>query len=75
MLLKIRKYPGFSERLLFGTDYPVPSFTFPFIFSLPTRELFKIKSVRNYFDRQFLLFRALGIRFCAGPITESRGYL
>jgi hypothetical protein len=64
-LVKIRKYPEILERLLFGTDYPIPSFTFPFIFSLPPRELFRIKTEKNYFDRQSLIFRALGIEFRA----------
>jgi predicted TIM-barrel fold metal-dependent hydrolase len=70
MLLKIRKYPEIHERLLFGTDYPIPSFTAPFIFSLSPRELFKIISEKNYFDRQFLLFQALGIRFGTGGLLK-----
>ena len=66
-LLKILKCPEISERLVFGTDYPIPSFTFPFIFSLPPRELLRLKGEKNYFDRQFLIFRALGISFGACP--------
>jgi hypothetical protein len=69
MLFKIKKYPEISERLLFGTDYPIPSFTSPFVLTLPSRELFKIKSVSNYFDRQFLLFQALGMRFLTGLVA------
>jgi hypothetical protein len=70
MVRKIRRHPELAERVLFGTDYPVPAFTFPFILSLPWSVFLRIKGEKNRFDRQYLLFTYLGIRFKPPPLAR-----
>ncbi|MBI5599864.1 MAG: hypothetical protein HY890_09065, partial [Deltaproteobacteria bacterium] len=63
MLLKIRDNPEIKERLLFGSDYPLPAFSSllrPFMRRSGYPE---VKAEGNYFDRLVLIFRALGIDF------------
>lgn len=47
MLLRLRRHPELFERLLFGTDYPLPVFW----------------PGANYFDRQAAALEAAGVRF------------
>ncbi len=63
ILFKIRNAPELRGRLLFGSDYPLPSFCLPFVFSIRRREYARIKGERNYFDRLALTFNALGVDF------------
>lgn len=53
MLLRLRRHPEVHERLLFGTDYPLP------VFRLPTKTL----RADNRFDRQYLVLKSLGVGF------------
>ncbi|MBI5560653.1 MAG: amidohydrolase family protein [Deltaproteobacteria bacterium] len=70
MLLRIRNSPEIKERLLFGSDYPVPSIYFPFKFLVGRREYMDIKGEGNYFDRLVCIFRALGMDF--SPVLQER---
>ena len=63
MILKIRNEPGIKTRLFFGSDYPVPSFSFPFKFHVKKGEYLDIKKEGNFFDRLVLIFKALDIEF------------
>jgi uncharacterized protein len=54
MLLHLRKHPDLHSRLLFGTDYPLPVFSFPAWGRGVPRS-------RNRFDRQAQVCRALGV--------------
>jgi hypothetical protein len=70
MVRKLLHNPELGERLLFGTDYPVPAFIFPFILSLPWPEFSRLMGEKNRFDRQYLLFTYLGIRFKPPPLAR-----
>jgi uncharacterized protein len=56
MLLHLRRHPELYGRLLFGTDYPLPVFSFPAWGRGGSR-------TKNRFDRQVMVCRALGVGF------------
>jgi predicted TIM-barrel fold metal-dependent hydrolase len=56
-LMLVRRYPELHARLIFGTDYPLP------VFSYPALRYSKLAQARSPFDRQALVFESLGIRF------------
>jgi uncharacterized protein len=53
MLFRLRRHPEVHNRLLFGTDYPLP------VFYLPTKTF----RTNNRFDRQYLILKYLGVGF------------
>ncbi len=53
MLLRLRRHPEVHDRLLFGTDYPLP------VFHPPTKTF----RTDNRFDRQYLILKSLGVGF------------
>ena len=57
-LLKLRRHPELFERLLFGTDYPLPCFAYPTLAAFSWGPAW---SAGNRFDRQFEVLRTLGI--------------
>lgn len=63
MLFKIRRHPELFDRLLFGTDYPLPCFSYPCLATFSWEGYFKARSAENRFDRQFEVLKALGIEF------------
>jgi hypothetical protein len=56
MLFRLRRYPEMHERLLFGTDYPLPVFAYPAL-----GRAYLPAARANYFDRQALVLEGLGI--------------
>jgi hypothetical protein len=56
MLFLLRRHPEIHERLLFGTDYPVPVFAYPAL-----GKGYRAAAQANYFDRQALVLESLGI--------------
>ncbi|MGH8515191.1 MAG: amidohydrolase family protein, partial [Gammaproteobacteria bacterium] len=58
MLFLLRRRPELHDRLLFGTDYPLPVLPYP---ALGRGFLRAAKA--NYFDRQAAVLESLGIRF------------
>jgi len=63
MLLLLRKHPEVHNRLLFGTDYPLPVFHLPAWGRVGMSNLRKIMRTTNRFDRQFQICRSLGLHF------------
>jgi uncharacterized protein len=63
MLLRLRRHPEISERLLFGTDYPLSVFHLPCWGRVYFRTLKAIVGTKNRFDRQYLILKALGLAF------------
>ena len=63
MLLRLRRHPELSERLLFGTDYPLSVFHFPCWGRVSFRVFQKIIRTTNRFDRKYLILKSLGIGF------------
>lgn len=59
MLFLLRRYPELHERLVFGTDYPLPVFSYPSLLM----GSFDALRCRNPFDRQALVLESLGIQF------------
>jgi hypothetical protein len=58
MLFLLRRHPELHDRLLFGTDYPLPVLAYP---ALGRGWLSAAKA--NYFDRQAAVLEALAIQF------------
>ncbi len=63
MLLRLRHHPELSDRLLFGTDYPLAVFHFPCWGRVPLLAFKNILRTTNRFDKQYLILKALGIGF------------
>jgi hypothetical protein len=63
MLLRLRHHPELQSRLIFGTDYPLSVFHLPCWGRVPFATLRRIIRTTNRFDRQYLILKALGIRF------------
>ncbi|HTE88204.1 MAG TPA: amidohydrolase family protein [Terriglobales bacterium] len=63
MLLRLRRHPELSDRLLFGTDYPLAVFHFPCWGRVPLAAVKQIIQATNRFDKQYLILKALGIGF------------
>ncbi len=59
MLFLLRRHPELQERLIFGTDYPLPVFSYPSI----GRGFRKTIKAATPFDRQALVLESLGIRY------------
>lgn len=59
-LLKLRHHPEIFDRLLFGTDYPLPVFALPTL-AKGTCEYLEARSLTNRFDRQAAVIESLGI--------------
>lgn len=60
-LLKLRRHPEVFERLLFGTDYPLPCFAFPCLGGFSLSAYLRARDADNRFDRQFRVLESLGI--------------
>jgi predicted TIM-barrel fold metal-dependent hydrolase len=69
-LLCLRKSPVLQERVLFGTDYPCYSYTTPFVFNIPPKQMLSIMRTKNIFDRDYKTKKALGF----SDETFSRAY-
>lgn len=63
MLLRLRREPALQERLLFGTDYPLPVFHFPAWGRVGWRALRQLLSTKNRFDRMVVVCQHLGLTF------------
>jgi predicted TIM-barrel fold metal-dependent hydrolase len=57
-LFLLRKHPELHDRLIFGTDYPLPVFRYPAF----GRTFVRGNKDRSSFDRQALVLESLGIR-------------
>jgi uncharacterized protein len=57
MLFVLRRHPELHDRLLFGTDYPLPVFAYPSL-----GRAYRSAAAANYFDRQAVVLESLGIQ-------------
>lgn len=62
MLLRLRGRPELHQRLLFGTDYPLPVFRWAGYGRMSRQSLEETKT-SNRFDRQYALCTGLGVGF------------
>ena len=58
-LFLLRRHPELHDRLIFGTDYPLPVFSYPTMGRAYRRAL----KAPSSFDRQALVLESLGIRY------------
>ena len=72
MLLRLRRHPELSERLLFGTDYPLPVFSWACWGRMGLGPLGEILRTKNPFDRQYLICSELGVRFGSFDALSQR---
>jgi predicted TIM-barrel fold metal-dependent hydrolase len=68
MLFKIRKYPELFDRLVFGTDYPVPVYPYPCLGTLSWNGYRRARAADNRFDRHARVLETLGIPSIPPPI-------
>ncbi len=63
MLLHLRRYPEIHQRLLFGTDYPLPAFHLPAWGRVAMGSLRRLMATKNRFDRQVEVCHGLQLGF------------
>ncbi len=63
MLIRLRNQADLHDRLLFGTDFPLPVFRWPWWGRSGSPGFREILGAKNRFDRQYLVCRQIGIRF------------
>jgi len=64
-LLRLARRPELFERLLFGTDYPLPVFAYPCLLGGSWGGFAAARAAANRFDRQALVLEALGVELKA----------
>ena len=62
-LLRIRRHPELFGRLLFGTDYPLPVYSYPCLLAGKAGAWAAACAAGSRFDRQVLVLEALGVGF------------
>jgi uncharacterized protein len=66
-LFRLRQHPEMFDRLLFGTDYPLPVLAYPCLGMLDWRGYGQARQTMNRFDRQAVILDRLGVR-CAAKL-------
>jgi predicted TIM-barrel fold metal-dependent hydrolase len=67
-LFRISRHPELFDRLVFGTDYPLPSFAYPSLWaSLASYR--RTRRHKNAFDRQVKVLESLGIAMRRDALT------
>ena len=60
-LYRLRRHPELFERLLFGTDYPLPVLAYPCLGVLDGSGYGQARQAMNRFDRQAVILERLGV--------------
>jgi len=50
-----------ANRLIYGSDFPVPVFAEACLARLPLKEIIKLRKITNYFDRDVAIKKAMGV--------------
>ena len=66
-LFRLRRHPEMFDRLLFGTDYPLPVLAYPSLGILDRLGYAQARQALNRFDRQAVILDRLGV-YCAGKL-------
>jgi hypothetical protein len=69
MLLRLRRHPELQGRMVFGTDYPVPSMAYPALLVGKWRGYWELLGIKNSFDRHYRLLQLMGL---PQPVPFSR---
>ena len=72
MLLRIRRRPELVQRMIFGTDYPLPSFAYPALLLGHWHDYRELCRIKNPFDRQYRLLRSMGFLKSDKEMSEHR---
>jgi hypothetical protein len=72
-LLRIARHPELFGRLLFGTDYPLPVYSYPCLLAGSGRAWAAARAAENRFDRQVLALEASGVEFKTDFADIARG--
>jgi uncharacterized protein len=67
MLRVLLRAPELQERLLYGSDYPVPVPVYPFLLRLGPRRFWQLSRVENPLDKNASLQFELGLRYAEMP--------
>lgn len=59
VLFLLRRHPELHDRLIFGTDYPLPVFSYPSLGA----NFMEVMKAGSSFDRQVMVLESLGIQF------------
>lgn len=60
-LLRLRRHPEVFDRLVFGTDYPLPCFAYPCLAALDVRGFLRARAPTSRFDRHARVLECLGL--------------
>lgn len=63
----LRRHTELHDRLIFGTDYPLPVFSYPSL----GRSYRKVSKTKNSFDRHALVLECLGIQYKDFSVLRS----
>lgn len=66
-LFLLRRHPELQDRLIFGTDYPLPVFSYPSL----GRSYRKVSKTKSSFDRHALVLECLGIQYNDFSVLRS----
>jgi predicted TIM-barrel fold metal-dependent hydrolase len=66
-LFRLRRHPEIFDRLIFGTDYPLPVWAYPCLGRLDVPGYGQAWKARNRFDRQAVILDRLGVS-CAAKL-------
>ncbi|MEK7702637.1 MAG: hypothetical protein AAB317_01565, partial [Nitrospirota bacterium] len=61
MLMRLRRHPKIAERMVFGTDYPLPCFAYPALLAGHLSGYRELLTIQNPFDRHYRLLEILGL--------------
>jgi len=61
VLFRLRRHPEIFDRLIFGTDYPLPVWAYPCVGVLDWRGYGQARTAMNRFDRQAVILDRLGV--------------
>ncbi|MBN1256620.1 MAG: amidohydrolase family protein, partial [Planctomycetes bacterium] len=59
--LRVMNRPGIAERLIHGSDWPVPNSPWWFLGGLPLRQIWKLSRIKNPIARDLATKQALGL--------------
>ena len=71
-LFRLRRHPEVFDRLVFGTDYPLPVLAYPCLGALDIPGYAHARKAMNRFDRQAVILDRLGIH-CAAKLPGRLG--
>jgi uncharacterized protein len=71
-LFRLRRHPEIFDRLIFGTDYPLPVWAYPCLGILDTQGYRQARTAMNRFDRQAVILDRLGVS-CGAKLPGRLG--